>query len=153
MPGNDAEGSNSSSRVGGPPDAVDDQTTALLRHCRAPTGILFDAGPSPVLWAAYQAGFDGVPVKVLGLLAGWRRLSLLTVCDLAERLVVRTLKLMESKIRAETIPFGRSQPPQARGLRQPAIFGMFKHHQLFDGAKAYALASLATPSPVAQEVA
>lgn len=34
-----------------------------------------------------------------------------------------------------------------------AIFGMFKHHQLFDGAKVYALASLATPSPVPQEVA
>jgi len=33
-----------------------------------------------------------------------------------------------------------------------AIFGMFKHDQLFDGAKVYALASLATPSPVAQEV-
>ena len=34
-----------------------------------------------------------------------------------------------------------------------AVFGMFKHDQTFDGAKVYVLASVATPSPVAQEVA
>ena len=34
-----------------------------------------------------------------------------------------------------------------------AIFGMFKHDQLFDGAQTYALALVAPPSPLAQEVA
>ncbi len=34
-----------------------------------------------------------------------------------------------------------------------AIFGMFKHDQLFDGTKVYAHASVTTPSPVALEVA
>jgi transposase len=34
-----------------------------------------------------------------------------------------------------------------------AIFGMFKHHQLFDGSKTYALTLLTPPEPVPQEVA
>ena len=34
-----------------------------------------------------------------------------------------------------------------------AIFGMFKHHQTFNGDKVYSLASAATPEPVPQEVA
>jgi len=34
-----------------------------------------------------------------------------------------------------------------------AIFGMFKHHQTFDGAKAYALAPVNLPTPIPQEVA
>lgn len=34
-----------------------------------------------------------------------------------------------------------------------AIFGMFKHNQLFEGAKTYAQAATLVPSPVAQEVA
>ena len=34
-----------------------------------------------------------------------------------------------------------------------AIFGMFKHDQLFDGAKVYALSPAPSPSLVPQEVA
>jgi transposase len=34
-----------------------------------------------------------------------------------------------------------------------AIFGMFKHHQTFDGTKVYALSPTAAPVPLAQEVA
>jgi transposase len=34
-----------------------------------------------------------------------------------------------------------------------AIFGMFKHHQTFDGCKVYNLVRVAAPQPAAQEVA
>ena len=34
-----------------------------------------------------------------------------------------------------------------------AIFGMFKHDRLFDGAKTYALGASPTPQPDPQEIA
>ena len=43
---------------------------------------------------------------------------------------------------------------QSVALRQPAIYGMFKHDQLFDGRKVYAAsaASMPAPLPEPQEV-
>jgi hypothetical protein len=43
------------------------------------------------------------------------------VWDLTERLAARTGQLIERMAKTKACPFGTSQTPQIRGLRQPAF--------------------------------